>query len=103
MGASSRGEVFFDLDIAPRVWHVVSRTGVAWLMAKNPTYAQLAGASARAMAADGRKVSGADYLAPLESVSAIRWLAAELFEGVDLVLTPMAAAPLALPELEAAP
>jgi hypothetical protein len=28
------GKVFFDLDIARRVCHVVSRTGVAWLMAK---------------------------------------------------------------------
>jgi aspartyl-tRNA(Asn)/glutamyl-tRNA(Gln) amidotransferase subunit A len=86
------GEVFFDLDVAARVWHVVSRAGVAWLMAQNPTYEKLAGASARAMAEDGRKVSGADYLGALEAVSAIRRLVAELFEGVDLVLTPTAAA-----------
>ena len=32
------GEVFFDLEIAARVWHVISRAGVAWLMAENPTY-----------------------------------------------------------------
>jgi aspartyl-tRNA(Asn)/glutamyl-tRNA(Gln) amidotransferase subunit A len=83
------GKVSIDLDIAARVWHVVSRTGVAWLMAKNPTYEKLGAASARAMA-------------PLESVSAIRWLVAELFEGLDLVLTPTAAAPPALPELDAA-
>ena len=86
------GEVFFDLEIAARVWHVVSRAGVAWLMAENPTYEKLAGASARAMVADGRKVSGADYLGALEAVSAMRRLVAELFEDVDLVLTPTAAA-----------
>src|ERR1700728_2185600 len=86
------GEVFFDLEIAARVWHVISRAGVAWLMAENPTYEKLAGASARAMAEDGRKVSGADYLGALESVSAIRRRIAELFDGVDLVLTPTAAA-----------
>jgi aspartyl-tRNA(Asn)/glutamyl-tRNA(Gln) amidotransferase subunit A len=86
------GKVFFDLDVAARVWHVVSRTGVAWLMAENPTYESVAGASARAMAADGRKVSGADYLGALESVSAIRRIVGELFQGVDLVLTPTAAA-----------
>ncbi|MBV9906277.1 MAG: amidase [Hyphomicrobiales bacterium] len=86
------GEVFFDLEIAARVWHVVSRAGVAWLMAENPTYEKLAGATARAMAEDGRKVSGADYLGALEAVSAIRRLVAELFAGVDLVLTPTAAA-----------
>jgi aspartyl-tRNA(Asn)/glutamyl-tRNA(Gln) amidotransferase subunit A len=37
-------------------------------------------------------VSGADYLGALEAVSALRRLVAELFEGVDLVLTPTAAA-----------
>jgi aspartyl-tRNA(Asn)/glutamyl-tRNA(Gln) amidotransferase subunit A len=87
-----QGEVFFDLEIAARIWHVVSRAGVAWLMAENPSYGKLAGASALAMAADGRKVSGADYVAALEAVSALRRHVAELFEGVDLVLTPTAAA-----------
>ena len=86
------GEAFFDLDLAARVWHVVSRTGVAWLMAENPTYESLAGASARAMAEDGRKISGADYLGALEGVAAIRRLVGELFQSVDLVLTPTAAA-----------
>jgi aspartyl-tRNA(Asn)/glutamyl-tRNA(Gln) amidotransferase subunit A len=61
-------------------------------MAENPTYEKLAGASARAMAEDGRKVSGADYLGALEAVSALRRHIAELFDGVDLVLTPTAAA-----------
>jgi aspartyl-tRNA(Asn)/glutamyl-tRNA(Gln) amidotransferase subunit A len=86
------GEVFFDLETAARVWHVISRAGVAWLMADNPTYEKLAGASARAMAEDGRKVSAADYLGALEAASAIRRRIAELFQGVDLVLTPTAAA-----------
>src|SRR6202789_1011022 len=86
------GKVFFDLEIAARIWHVVSRAGVAWLMAENPTYEKLAGASARAMAEAGRKVSGADYLGALEAVSAMRPLVAVLFEGVDVVLTPPAAA-----------
>jgi aspartyl-tRNA(Asn)/glutamyl-tRNA(Gln) amidotransferase subunit A len=86
------GTVFFDLAVAGRIWHVVSRAGVAWLMAENPAYEKLAGASARAMAEDGRKVSGADYLGALEAVSALRRHVAELFEGVDLVLTPTAAA-----------
>jgi aspartyl-tRNA(Asn)/glutamyl-tRNA(Gln) amidotransferase subunit A len=86
------GEVFFDLDVAARIWHVVSRAGVAWLMAENPAYESLAGASACAMAEDGRTVSGADYLEALETVSAMRRLVGELFVDVDLVLTPTAAA-----------
>jgi aspartyl-tRNA(Asn)/glutamyl-tRNA(Gln) amidotransferase subunit A len=86
------GEVFFDLDVAAWIWHVVSRAGVAWLMAENPAYESLAGASACAMAEDGRTVSGADYLGALEAVSAMRRLVGELFVDVDLVLTPTAAA-----------
>jgi aspartyl-tRNA(Asn)/glutamyl-tRNA(Gln) amidotransferase subunit A len=85
-------EVFFDLDDAARIWHVVSRAGLAWLLRENPAYEDQAGASARAMAADGRKITGADYLGALERVSAMRRLCAELFERVDLVLTPTAAA-----------
>jgi aspartyl-tRNA(Asn)/glutamyl-tRNA(Gln) amidotransferase subunit A len=37
-------------------------------------------------------VSGADYLGALEAVSALRRQVGELFDGVDLVLTPTAAA-----------
>lgn len=84
--------VFFDLDDAARIWHVVSRAGVAWLMRENPAYEAEAGNSARAMAVDGRKITGADYIGALERVSALRRLCAELFERVDLVLTPTAAA-----------
>ena len=84
--------VFFDLDDAARVWHVVSRAGVAWLMRENPGYEAQAGASARAMAAEGRKLAGADYLGALEKVAGFRQRIAELFERVDLVLTPTAAA-----------
>lgn len=85
-------KVFFDLEVAARVWRVVSRSGVAWLMHENPSYEKLAGASARAMAEDGRKVTGADYIGALEDVSALRRLTAELFERFDLILTPTAAA-----------
>jgi aspartyl-tRNA(Asn)/glutamyl-tRNA(Gln) amidotransferase subunit A len=87
-----KSEVFFDLDDAAHIWHVVSRAGVAWLMRENPVYEDQAGDSARAMAADGRKITGADYIGALERVSALRRLCAELFERVDLVLTPTAAA-----------
>jgi aspartyl-tRNA(Asn)/glutamyl-tRNA(Gln) amidotransferase subunit A len=86
------GEVFFDLEVAARIWRVVSRAGVAWLIAENRAYENLAGASARAMAEDGRTVSGADYLGALEAVSGLRRLVGELFEGADLVLTPTVAA-----------
>jgi aspartyl-tRNA(Asn)/glutamyl-tRNA(Gln) amidotransferase subunit A len=85
--------VFFDLDDVARIWHVVSRAGVAWLMNWDGRRIEdEAGDSVRAMAADGRKLSGADYIDALERVAALRRRCAELFETVDLVLTPTAAA-----------
>ncbi len=88
----SEQPVFFDLEDAARIWHVVSRAGVAWLMRENAAFESEAGASARAMAADGRELTGADYIDALERVAAFRRRCAELFEGADLVLTPTAAA-----------
>ena len=60
----------------------------------------MAGASVRAMAADGAKLTGADYIDALERVAAFRRRCAELFARTDFVLTPTAAAlpwPAAIP------
>ena len=84
--------VFFDLDDAARIWSVISRSSVAWLMRQNPAFAPLIGPSARAMAEDGARMTGADYLDALERVAALRRRVAELYAEVDLVLTPTAAA-----------
>ncbi len=85
--------VFFDLEDAARIWHVVSRAGVAWLMQWNGARLEDgAGASARAMAADGRKLAAADYTDALERAGALRRRCAELFANAELVLTPTAAA-----------
>jgi aspartyl-tRNA(Asn)/glutamyl-tRNA(Gln) amidotransferase subunit A len=86
-------EVFFDLDDAGRIWHVVSRSGVAWLFQRDGgRIGRSAGAAAKAMAADGEKLTGADYIDALERVAALRRRMAELFGEFDLVLTPTAAA-----------
>lgn len=85
--------VFFDLDDAARIWHVVSRAGVAWLTTREGgRLLAIAGASVRAMAADGQKLTGADYIDALERVAAFRRRTADLFARADLVLTPTAAA-----------
>ena len=48
-----RASVFFDLEDAARIWHVISRAGVAWLMRrKDGRLGALAGAS---VARDGRR------------------------------------------------
>ncbi len=88
-----RGEVFFDLDDAARIWHVISRAGVAWLAGRDGgRLGALAGGAVRAMAADGVGLTGADYIDVLERVAALRRRMAELFARFDLVLTPTAAA-----------
>ena len=89
-----RENVFFDLEDAARIWGVVSRAGVAWVMDvwRGGGLETLAGASARAMAEDGRRVTGADYIDALERVAALRRLTAEFFARADLLLTPTAAA-----------
>jgi aspartyl-tRNA(Asn)/glutamyl-tRNA(Gln) amidotransferase subunit A len=91
--AVRRAEVFFDPEDAARIWHVISRAGVAWLFARDGgRLGASAGAAARAMAADGAKLSGADYFDALERITAFRRRCAGLFAEVDLVLTPTAAA-----------
>jgi aspartyl-tRNA(Asn)/glutamyl-tRNA(Gln) amidotransferase subunit A len=87
-----RAEVFFDLDELGRVWHVITRAGVAWMMRRERKLADLAGASVRQMAADGEKISGADYIGALEWVAAFRRRCAEVFADADLILTPTVAA-----------
>ena len=85
--------VFFDLEDTARIWHVISRAGVAWLMGRGDgRLGAMAGASVRAMAADGAKLTGADYIDALERVAAFRRRCAELFARTDFVLTPTAAA-----------
>ncbi|MDR3516525.1 MAG: amidase [Azospirillaceae bacterium] len=87
------GEVFFDLDICARIWQVIARSGVAWLMDRTDwDLARLAGASAQAMAADGRGMTGANYFEALDQVAHLRRRCDELFTRFNYVLTPTAAA-----------
>ncbi len=87
------GKVFFDLADVARIWHVVSRAGVAWLMDwSNGKLDAMAGDSVRAMAADGAKLTAADYFDALQRITAFRRRCAEVFAATDLILTPTAAA-----------
>jgi aspartyl-tRNA(Asn)/glutamyl-tRNA(Gln) amidotransferase subunit A len=86
-------KVFFDLDAAGRIWHVVTRAGVAWLLARDSgRLGAVAGPSVRALGQEGAALSGADYAGALDALAEFRRRAAELFAGADLVLTPTAAA-----------
>ena len=87
------GGVPIDLEDVARIWHVISRAGVAWLMARDGgRLAATAGAAARAMAADGERLTGMDTIDALERTAGLRRQVAELFRSTDLVLTPTAAA-----------
>lgn len=86
------GTVFFDLTAAHRTWYVISRAGVAFMMGWRADFEAKAGATVRAMAAEGRAITGADYTGALEWVSDLRLRLADLFATYDLVLTPSAAA-----------
>jgi len=89
----TEGKVFFDLEDAGRIWHVISRAGVAWLMGwSKGRLDAAAGDNARAMAADGAKLTAADYVDALERIAAFRRRSAETFATTDLILTPTAAA-----------
>ena len=84
--------VFFDLDDFGRIWRVITRAGVAWLLAQDGRkFGAVAGASVRAMGAEGERITGADYIDALERVAAFHRRCAELFADTDLVLTPTAA------------
>ena len=84
---------FLDLDELGRIWHVITRSGVAWLLARDGgQFGAVAGASVRAMGAEGEKITGADYNDALERVAAFRRRCAEQFDDTELVLTPTAAA-----------
>ena len=88
----AKAHVFFDLELAARVWHVVSRAGVAWLMRENPS---LRGTGRRLRRARWRRRGGkcqAQTISRAGERVRVPPACAELFEGVDLVLTPTAAA-----------
>lgn len=92
------GGVFFDLDVFARIWAVISRSGVAWLLDRGSADlgdADLeaeAGPSVRAMAAEGRAMSGADYFEATDRVNALRAQCDALLSSFDFILTPTAAA-----------
>jgi aspartyl-tRNA(Asn)/glutamyl-tRNA(Gln) amidotransferase subunit A len=100
--AVESGGCFFDIELTNRIWWTISRAGVDYLMRWCPALADLAGASVRAMAADGRTITGSAYLEALEGTRALRQQMVDVFSRYDLILTPSAAA-LPWPAQEAYP
>lgn len=102
--AVETGPVFFDRAVVDEIWRVVGRSGVASVFRSDSGrgLASEGGPSIQAMAADGLAITAADYVDALARLTAFRRDLAALFERVDLVLMPSAAA-LPWPAAEAFP
>ncbi len=74
------------------VWPVISQSGLAWLMAQHKDRDDQIGPSLAEMARNGRRYSAADYLAALDAIKTVGHAFEALFQRVDVLLTPTAAA-----------
>ena len=92
--AVETGPVFFDRGAVDEIWRVIGRAGVASVFrgSAGEGLATHAGPTIQAMAEDGRALSAADYVEALARLTIFRRAIAALFERVDLVFLPSAAA-----------
>ena len=86
------------------IWRVVGRAGVARVFrsAAGAALSAQGGPTIQAMAAEGKDLSAVDYVETLARLATLRRDMASLFQRVDLVFTPSAAA-LPWPAAEAFP
>lgn len=85
-----------DFDLADGVnqiaWPVISQTGLGWLMERHAGRESELSAPLLAMLEAARALPATRYLAALDEVALLRRRFAGLFERIDLVMTPTAAA-----------
>ncbi len=87
------GGVFFDRGSIDEIWRVIGRAGVTrTFRVAGDRLRHAGGATIQAMATEGEGLSAADYVEALAGVSKFRRDIAALFERVDLIFTPSAAA-----------
>lgn len=90
--AVEEGPVPFDVDSLTELWGVIGQAAVAWLLDAHPGREAEVGESYPPMAEAGRATGAARYLDMMLRIAAFRRHTAELFERVDVVMTPSAAA-----------
>lgn len=73
-------------------WPVISQTALAWLMTRHEGKEGLLSEPLKSMLENARKLSAAQYLGALDEVARLRRRFGELFETVDVVMTPTTAA-----------
>ncbi|HET9338483.1 MAG TPA: amidase [Casimicrobiaceae bacterium] len=86
------GALPLDLEPILAFWPIVGQVSLARLFAAWPGIGEHASVKYVEMASHGERISAARFLEGLEAVAAFRRATTTLFEGVDVVLTPAAAA-----------
>ncbi len=86
------GEAPFDVEALGRIWSVVGDAGLAWLLRDKGDIASRIGSDLAVMAAQGGRLSAAEYVEALDVARNIQQTLGAAFTNVDLIVTPTAAA-----------
>ena len=86
------GELPLDVGFVMDAWPEIGQVGLAAMFDGQPEWEAQASAKYRELAAAGRRVSGSRVWQIMERVTRLRRDSAELFERVDLLVMPSAAA-----------
>jgi aspartyl-tRNA(Asn)/glutamyl-tRNA(Gln) amidotransferase subunit A len=87
-----RGELPLDVNFVLEAWPEIGQVGLAAMFDRHPDWQAQASPRYRELAAAGRRVSGSRVWQIMERVRELRRESAALFERVDLVVMPAAAA-----------
>jgi aspartyl-tRNA(Asn)/glutamyl-tRNA(Gln) amidotransferase subunit A len=74
------------------IWPIISNAGIAWLLSQHDGAENKVGPAVAEMALRGATYSAADYLGALDAVEKLNRKFDELFERIDVLLTPATAA-----------
>lgn len=88
----SDGPLPFDVDLLLQAWPEIGQVGLAAMFDQHPDWEAQASPRYREAAAAGRRIGGARVWQLMERVRALRREAAAVFEQVDVLVTPAAAA-----------
>lgn len=87
-----RGELPLDLRFLLEAWPEIGQVGLAAMFDQQPEWEAEASAKYRELAEAGRRISGSRVWQIMQSVTRLRRESAALFERVDIIVMPSAAA-----------
>ena len=87
-----RGEMPLDLRFLLEAWPEIGQVGLAAMFDQQPEWEAQASVKYRELAAAGRRVSGSRVWQMMQAVTRLRRESAALFERVDVIVMPSAAA-----------